>query len=558
MLTLLCFRSEETGRQAVSPGPARSSGSTRVVARSPLEPMTDDEAQALIGGSASRRAPRSRDEDRLRLTREAGGSPFVLEQLARYAARSPTARRPSRPRFAAMFDARLDCASGRSARLPRDAGVCGRPMAPEVALRRMRRSRATAVARGDASRPSHFIRSSGSSDRVETYHDRIREVLAGRLAPDDVRADPRPHGGVARRATERRLRGAVRALSRRRRSGRAAARRGSPPRKPARRSRSTARRPSIRHALELSPSSAERPRVERRARDRARQRRPPGRSRRCISATPRRTADHARQVELQRRAAEQFLIGGHIDRGLDLIRRVLASVGLTCRAQPPHAVVRLLWRRATAPLARACSSCPAAGRRAIDAETCSSASTRAGRRRPGSGSVDIISASDFIAQHLHMALDAGEPSRIARGLAIESAARHADWPFRKGSARLCRTVGGRRQERRHAAGTRDGAPRRQHRGAPPLGEWKRALESSERALAILRDRCVGLTWEMNIAQNIVIWALMYLGELGEVSAPCSGAAGRRAAPRQPVSRDRAVHPQQLRVARRRRPRRRGA
>ena len=26
-----------------------------------------------------------------------------------------------------------------------------------------------------------------------------------------------------------------------------------------------------------------------------------------------------------------------------------------------------------------------------------------------------------------------------------------------------------------------------------------------------------MTWELNIAQNIVIWALMYLGELGEVS-----------------------------------------
>ena len=40
---------------------------------------------------------------------------------------------------------------------------------------------------------------------------------------------------------------------------------------------------------------------------------------------------------------------------------------------------------------------------------------------------------------------------------------------------------------------------------------------SEEALAILRDQCVGVTWELNMAQNLVIWALMYLGELGEVS-----------------------------------------
>ena len=49
------------------------------------------------------------------------------------------------------------------------------------------------------------------------------------------------------------------------------------------------------------------------------------------------------------------------------------------------------------------------------------------------------------------------------------------------------------------------------------GEWKPALKFSEEALTILRDRCVGVTWELNMAQNLVIWALMYLGELGEVS-----------------------------------------
>jgi hypothetical protein len=53
--------------------------------------------------------------------------------------------------------------------------------------------------------------------------------------------------------------------------------------------------------------------------------------------------------------------------------------------------------------------------------------------------------------------------------------------------------------------------------AMAAGEWKEALMLSEQALAILRDKCMGVTWELNIAQNFVIWALMYLGELGEVS-----------------------------------------
>ena len=66
-------------------------------------------------------------------------------------------------------------------------------------------------------RASHFIRSSGSSERVETYHDRIREVLAAQIAPDAVRRIHGRHGAGARRAGKRRLRGAVRALSGRRR-----------------------------------------------------------------------------------------------------------------------------------------------------------------------------------------------------------------------------------------------------------------------------------------------------------------------------------------------------
>jgi hypothetical protein len=53
--------------------------------------------------------------------------------------------------------------------------------------------------------------------------------------------------------------------------------------------------------------------------------------------------------------------------------------------------------------------------------------------------------------------------------------------------------------------------------ATTRGEWKRALALSERAFEILSAKCVGLTWEVNIAQNLVIWALMYLGELREVA-----------------------------------------
>jgi hypothetical protein len=53
--------------------------------------------------------------------------------------------------------------------------------------------------------------------------------------------------------------------------------------------------------------------------------------------------------------------------------------------------------------------------------------------------------------------------------------------------------------------------------ATTRGEWKRASTLSKQAAVILRDQCVGVTWELNMAENLVIWSLMYQGELGELS-----------------------------------------
>ena len=119
------------------------------------------------------------------------------------------------------------------------------------------------------------------------------------------------------------------------------------------------------------------------------------------------------RVELQRRGAEQFLIGGHIDRGLDLIRTHAREHGCGVRPRSPRAaLLSLLWRRARLRwrglrfVPRPADDIDADTLLRVD--TCWSATT-------GLMLVDMIGASDFSARHLLMALDAGEPSRIARG-----------------------------------------------------------------------------------------------------------------------------------------------
>src|SRR5262249_19054039 len=56
-------------------------------------------------------------------------------------------------------------------------------------------------------------------------------------------------------------------------------------------------------------------------------------------------APPAERLELSRRAAEQFLIGGHVDRGLDVIRAVLNAAGMRLPRTPNMALATLFLRR---------------------------------------------------------------------------------------------------------------------------------------------------------------------------------------------------------------------
>ena len=130
--------------------------------------------------------------------------------------------------------------------------------------------------------------------------------------------------------------------------------------------------------------------------------------------------------------------------------------------------------------------------------------------------VEPIVASDFFAQHLQLALDAGEPSRIVRGMAIESALRSSDWLFREGAVRLFQQS----EQLARRVGTLPAmaiTSLADSVSACGVGQWERARASGEHAVAMFRDGCVGVAWELTMAQNIVLWALLYLGELGEVS-----------------------------------------
>ncbi|MCC7000431.1 MAG: protein kinase [Deltaproteobacteria bacterium] len=217
-------------------------------------------------------------------------------------------------------------------------------------------------------------------------------------------------------------------------------------------------------------------------------------------------------LELRRRAAEQQLKAGLIPEGIETMSAVLGSVGLAVPRRPGRALMSLLWRRARVRLRgldfvqRAEPEVPAPRRVLID--TCWSMAI-------GLGMVDPIRGSDFGARHLLLALDAGEPRRIARALGLEAAYRAIEPGGRAASRSLlatARTLAGELGDP-HVSGLVRllGATT-----AYVSGEPAPALELARQAEAELRARCVGVSWELSQAQVFAIASLILLGRVREV------------------------------------------
>ena len=136
-----------------------------------------------------------------------------------------------------------------------------------------------------------------------------------------------------------------------------------------------------------------------------------------LAAVP--DAPVAEALELQRRAAMQFLISGHIDEGL-----AHAPDGAGGRRHAParHAATGPdLAPLASGPVAAAGAGLP---RRATPARSPPADLTRIDvcwSAGVGLSVVDTIRGADFQARGLLLSLEAGEPSRIARALAMEAA-----------------------------------------------------------------------------------------------------------------------------------------
>ena len=439
---------------------------------------------------------------------EARGNPFLLEQLARYAATSERTGTTGIT-LAMMLDARLSHLPKGARQFVDALAVAGRPVNPEVAY-------LAAELSGDelplvsSLRAAQFLRTGGGGHALELYHDRIREALASQIDPqrmvhihrrlahaleargiDDPEALFEHYMGAGER-----VRAATHAAAAARRAASALAF-----------DRAAA---FYRRALDLAPArGAELVDLKKGlAEALVNAGRPAEAAQAYLDVAELASARHS--LDFKRRAAQQLLMGGHIEEGLEQIRSVLAAVGLSYPSGPRSALISLLLRRLQIYL-RGLNFTERDERQIpefdlVRLDTCFAVAA-------GLGSVDLIRGADFQSRHLLLALRAGEPFRVARAMAFEAA-----WTAARGRA------GGEVARRAEELAQKVGHPHAiglsiwaKGVDAYLAGDWKRSSEFCDRAVEVLRDQCTGVTWELTIANRYKLSSLLHMGQLAEIS-----------------------------------------
>jgi hypothetical protein len=134
----------------------------------------------------------------------------------------------------------------------------------------------------------------------------------------------------------------------------------------------------------------------------------------------------------------------------------------------------------------------------------------------GFAGVDVVTGAEFQTRHLRLALDAGEPYRIARAFALESMSSACEiGPAGVRARMLCAKA--------HELAERLGHPHA--RGMVAMasgyiayadGRWEPCTSAFESAIAIFREHCSGTAWEIAFSQVFALAGLWYRGELDEM------------------------------------------
>jgi hypothetical protein len=479
-------------------------------------PLSADEAEQLAVALLPEQARLLKGA--AEIARESDGNPYFVAELARHletAAATGANAATGSVSLDTMLYERIAALPDKPRRLLEMVAVAGRPLGQAVFAR-------AADVTDDAPqviamlRSAMLIRTHGVRDRdgMSTYHDRIRETVVQRLTPDELAARHRALAleleasgdADAETLAEHYLAAGETAVA---------------SRYAARAAEQAAAALAFDRAARLYAMTLELGNHDRDARRRlmialadalASGGRGADASEAYLAAIDE-GAGAAEALDLKRRAAEQYLVSGYIERGLATVREVLAEVHMKLPRTRRGAITALLARRVQLKLRR--RSFTERDVSQISAETLGRIdvcwSTAAGLML-----IDNLQAMVFQTRHLQLALAAGEPYRVARGLALEAG--FLTTISESGRRKAVRVL-----DQAEEIATRIGHPHALGlveliRGIGPsyAGRWSEALAHWNAATDMFRNHCVGVHFEKI---NVEVWTsipLFYLGELAEL------------------------------------------
>jgi tetratricopeptide (TPR) repeat protein len=501
MLTLVAHRS---GEDSIALRALRSAPETPITIS--LDALDEAQVRILARALMGSKATDARVD---RIAAESAGNPLFVAELVRHAEQNEDLQSL---RLETVLASRVGALAAPARRLLEVLATFGGPVELGTAARAAELERAEATTAADDLRAANLARTSGREDRIEPYHDRVRETVTTLL---DAEATKALHGRIAQALLTTGNADPEALLTHAQAAGFDAL------------------------AAEYAESAAERA-AHQLAFDRAAElyrvalegSEDPGARRRLTIALAEALANAGRgresarayldalagggvreDLDLRRRAGEQYLRSGHVEEGLAVIAALLADVGMRLPATPLRALLTFVVLRAWLSL-RGFGFTPGDERDApADVrqrnEICKTVSE-------GLAVVDPIRSLPFQTRYTLMSLGIGDPPRIVRALSMEAclASTRGNAGKRRVESLIARAASLAATLKRPETDAHVDAAR----GSLAFfcGQFTAAHEHWERAMETYRAESVGVWWELDAFRYFGVVGLLMLGDVHEV------------------------------------------
>jgi serine/threonine protein kinase len=469
-----------------------------------LPPLSSTEARQLISVLAPDATSASADA----VATDAAGHPMFIQELVEHLASGA-------PRATRLDDAlcsRIDRLAPQARAILELVAVAGSPMAQRLVASASGLPISVFGEAVSKLRDDHLVRTGGTrgSDTIEPYHDRIREATAANLS---AQARAAHHARLAL-ALEQAGVGDLHPLALVRHLD-AAGQHDRAAHHALRAARIAADSLAFDQAAQLFETAL---RIGRGDDDFQRSVRfdlaealvNAGRSREAADAYLVAAQDAPRDVRLvcQRNAAEQFLISGHVERGLQTLEGVLAEFGIELATTPSRAFLSVVWRRLQVRLrglrwrSRDEGEIPQRALALLDVYRAAAL---------GLGMVDPIRGADFQARDLLLALRLGERRRVCRSITYE-----ASYLSAQGGRSLPRARRLLERAEPLAQASRDPYLLSWTAGAEGViryfeGRFGAAAAQLGKTVTLLREQTIGTNWEISTMRIFHLFALRHMG-----------------------------------------------